>query len=381
MKTNCVNRIVFLTVLVFGLSCVYSCSDRDQDKLNNQAGAFPLEQARSYVEGAGQEMALVDFDRPYDSHHPRIFPEWQSARNTTGDEGMVWEVPVFCGYDRVIVAGRRGNEYVRPFEKPLACRLLLSKDLNTGQINCRMLTLVGENAIAPPVGEWQKLNGFAVISTMDGKPVQAYQTENGQQNRIVAGNARLKDIDGDFYCFCFQLPEVKDVLSTKGEEYDTTYVCMYCGNHMEYCICGRCPDCHSTMDFCVCHSCANKKNSCSCNDKCPRCNKLLRLCMCPPPTATPTICSECGEIIHTGKCIPCRFCRVVHKGNCPPCNSCGISHPGTTCSIMTQPFPCQYGNIYCPGMSNCICCPLCLGMCKCIECHHDPCTCPSEATK
>ena len=342
--------------LLLFLGFVYNCSDDHEQDL--ETSGFTLEQAKTFFSGLKENVKLVNFDRTFNSQDdvtnlPEVFPEWSSARLTEMEGGYVWEIPVLKKYGTVIVAGKLSGNFIRPFEQAVDYRLLIDKNERTGEITCRMLTLIGKNIAHTKVNCLENLSGFAIISDRNGNPQNSYQILNGNLNNIIAGNAKLQNQENEFYCFCFR-EKVDNVLLTKANVADSTSdsLCIYCMKLLEDCICNRCPDCRNTVGYCVCpfcHICGKPHPECLCNVTCSGCQKPSWQCECviPPESSEPSPPS-----------LPlCPMCDTYHEGVC----------------MGTSPTPlCKYGNIYCEGGEKCRCCP---------DCHNYPCNCfPSMTT-
>lgn len=358
-----INCILALAGIMTWAVLLASCST-DESVFRNDD--FTKDQAQMSFADLDGDVMLVKFDHMYSSHHhgqnhehnlqlSDIQPQWSAARKIEEAGSTIWEVPLAKGYASVIVAGRLNGELIAPVTYPTASRLLVAKDKITGNVECQVLTLVGENIEQTHINSLKNLTGYAIVSSQDGTPVRSYKVANGTLQEIVAGTAELQQQEGDFYCFCFWQEDDCEKPLTKGykaPDYELggkTY-CSMCDKELDFCECTRCAGCNKLPPFCECYRCGvcgKTKDQCICNENCTRCYLPRWQCKC-TPTTTPTICPRCNTQ-HTGEC---------------PSTTTPLPGPG-----------CRYGNIYCPGGDNCRCCPICRGVCKCTVCHRDPCVC------
>lgn len=347
------NYICSLAVFLFIYMLMFSCSDDSQNSVKTD---FDVAQAQAYYARRNSDIKLVNFDRATPEPAGKeleIQPLWSSSKTVCREGKTMIEVPVLQEYEMVIVAGKRKGRYIRPFKQKVDCRLLFTQKEETGEISCRMLTLVGHNIGRTHAGCLENLTGYAVFSDLSGKTEKAYLVKNKELKEIIAGNAELQYQEKECFCFCFCKTN-HTAVKTKSSE-DTTEIwseetyCIYCLNPLEYCTCERCPECYNTFEQCTCRDCFRcglPKNECGCKTICTGCGKPAWECDCfssTPPVST----------------FPCPMCGEIHEGEC-------VSSP------VSPGVLCKYGNIYCLGGENCLCCP---------SCHNYPCNCSPWSTQ
>ncbi|MDE5611768.1 MAG: hypothetical protein K2I90_07115 [Odoribacter sp.] len=362
---------LFYSILVFALFAIgaIGCQGTTTTLSEKESYNLTQEQIIAQLHESSVSVQLANFDYVH-SHHTDLNAyriNWSALRETSHDNEIIWEIPLFSQYNVAIIAGRKEGKLFQPFRLAVCQHILFRKNIQSGEVSSEILTFLGENTEKVYHENLMEFEGFIISSDLQGAINSTHKIHNGKITKILAGNSELQKQEKDFYCFCFEIDN-KLILTKGGDDEEEEFldtICTFCHHPLRFCTCDRCPECGNTSPLCICntcHICGKQRVECECNTVCESCHKLKYQCMCPPIMVT--ICPTCQQ----NPCICGPTISTPEPTVCPDChkNPC----------ICTTPAPgeCHCTNIYCLKGRDCNCrytglctCPACLsGNCSCL---------------
>ena len=357
------NHFICFLFLLFLVGCT-------EDPLEFQSSSdFTVSHAKAFFEEHATDLRGVNFKKEANSRNTdcsNITPSWRSAKITQTGKITTIEIPLDGDACKAARTFRMTNsKTLYDFTTKVTTKLIVQKHVEAKSPRQFVVTMVHglsqklqKNEIANCYGT-SDFSGYVIVSSVTGKYLEAFQSDNGHWTRVYIAPGTKKDLKDS---------QNTGMLLLGGDSFPDTYDmgesgtsrCFNCGNVLSMCTCCKqckgkgCSECivivYPTCPKCDYTGPGASSGYCMC---CSSCHNYPCTCSTSPDPAPVWPCSKCGSLYCNGNCQtgggsvptePEKPKECQHK-QCPVC--------GKMIGMLTRAFICD-SHEYCKNNGKCI---------------------------